>query len=63
MEIERIDNTKGEPPGEWPEHFQGNAKIQQIATALPNGTDVFAVHFDAGAGAGLTSTPPARSST
>jgi quercetin dioxygenase-like cupin family protein len=48
MEIEHIDNTKGDPPAEWPEHFQGYAKIQPVAPALPNGTAVFAVHFDAG---------------
>lgn len=48
MEIERIDSSAGEPPGEWPDHFQGYAKIQRLPNPFPEGPAVFAVHFDAG---------------
>lgn len=49
MEIEHIDDTAGEPPAEWPEHFQGLARIQTPPNPFPeSGPAVFAVHFDAG---------------
>jgi len=49
MELERIDDTEGEPPAEWPEHFQGLARIQTLPNPFTgNGPAVFAVHFEAG---------------
>ncbi len=49
MELESIDHTRGEPPAEWPDHFQGVARIQPLPNPFPEqGPAVFAVHFDAG---------------
>ena len=48
MDFEHIDSTKGDFPQEYPEHFQGKARIQPLATPLPGGPAVFAVHFEAG---------------
>lgn len=48
MEIEHIDAARGEPPGEHPQHFQGDAKLQALANPFPEGPAVFAVHFQAG---------------
>lgn len=49
MDYSHVDDTTGEPPGEWPEHFQGDARIQQFPNPFPaDGAAVFAVHFDAG---------------
>jgi quercetin dioxygenase-like cupin family protein len=49
MEYERVDDTMGERPGEWPEHFQGEARIQPFPNPFPpDGAAVFAVHFSAG---------------
>ena len=49
MDYERVDDTKGERPAEWPEHFQGEASIQPLPNPFPaDGAAVFAVHFGAG---------------
>ena len=49
MEYEHIDASVGEPPAEWPEHFEGRARIQPFPNPFPDaGAAVFAVHFDAG---------------
>ncbi len=49
VDYDRIDDSVGEPPGEWPEHFEGRAKIQPFPNPFPtDGAAVFAVHFDAG---------------
>lgn len=49
MELETLDHSRGEPPAEWPEHFQGAARIQTLPNPFtPGGPAVFAVHFDAG---------------
>lgn len=49
MDYEHVDDTVGEPPAEWPEHFEGRARIQQFPNPFPaDGAAVFAVHFDAG---------------
>ncbi|MDQ4096253.1 MAG: cupin domain-containing protein [Actinomycetota bacterium] len=48
MEFGRVDNTKGEPPAEVAEHFQGSARLQRLSSPFADGPDVFAVHFDAG---------------
>ena len=49
MEFDQVDNTRGEPPGEHPQHFQGDARLQPFADPFPaEGPAVFAVHFSAG---------------
>lgn len=50
MEIDHIDATKGEPPGEHPRHFQGEARLQPLASPFPGegAPAVFAVHFQPG---------------
>ena len=49
MEYEHIDDSVGEPPAEWPEHFEGRARIKPFRNPFPpDGSAVFAVHFDAG---------------
>jgi quercetin dioxygenase-like cupin family protein len=49
MHYVTVDSATGEPPGEWPEHFQGNARLQPIPAPFgPQGAAVFAVHFEAG---------------
>lgn len=48
MEHERIDDTRGEHPAEYPRHFQGEAVIQPLPNPLRGGPAVFAVHFRAG---------------
>lgn len=49
MELEHIDEDKGEPPSEWPEHFQGVVRIQPLPNPFPGGGPaVAAVHFEAG---------------
>lgn len=48
MNVERIDDTQGEPPAELAEHFQGQACIQRLADPFPDGPATFAVHFQAG---------------
>lgn len=48
MDIDRIDDTQGEPPGEHPRRFQGYAKIQPLPNPFADGPAIFAVHFDAG---------------
>lgn len=48
MELDRIDEGRGEVPEEAPRWFQGEARIQRLATPFPDGPDVFAVHFPAG---------------
>ena len=49
METDRIDDTRGEPPAEWPAHFQGDVRLQPFANPFPpGGAAVAAVHFAAG---------------
>lgn len=49
MDYQRIDDRVGDPPAEWPEHFEGRAKIQPFPNPFPeDGAAVFAVHFEAG---------------
>ncbi len=49
MDHASVDDRSGEPPGEWPEHFQGNARLQPLGAPFgPEGASVFAVHFEAG---------------
>ena len=49
MEHEHIEHGRGEPPAEWPEHFQGLARIQTLPNPFTEGGPaIFAVHFDAG---------------
>ncbi len=48
MELERIDDTVGEPPAELAEYFQGEAHIQRLPNPFPDGPTIFAVHFRAG---------------
>ncbi len=48
MEVGRVDNTKGEPPAEVAEHFQGHARLQPLTSPFTDGPDVFAVHFEPG---------------
>ena len=51
MEFDRVDDTQGEPPGEWPEHFQGRARLQPFPNPFPaegGRPSVAAVHFEAG---------------
>jgi quercetin dioxygenase-like cupin family protein len=49
MDYDHVDPTIGEPPAEWPEHFEGRARIQPFPNPFPvDGAAVFAVHFEAG---------------
>jgi quercetin dioxygenase-like cupin family protein len=48
MDSERIDETKGEPPAEWPQNFQGEAVLQVLPTPFTADPMVFAVHFRPG---------------
>lgn len=49
MEFDHIDADRGDPPAEWPEHFQGFARIQPVPNPFSDdGPAVFAVHFQAG---------------
>lgn len=48
MEFERIDDTRGDHPGEWPQHFQGEAVIQPLPSPFADGAAIFAVHFRPG---------------
>lgn len=48
MELDRIDEAKGEVPEEAPTWFQGAARIQPLASPFADGPRVFAVHFPAG---------------
>jgi quercetin dioxygenase-like cupin family protein len=48
MELDHVDNTKGELPKELLDHFQGEAKMQPFVSPFPEGPAVFAVHFQAG---------------
>lgn len=49
MEFDRLDDTTGEAPGEWPARFQGEARIQRLPTPfVDDGPAVFAVHFQPG---------------
>ena len=48
MEVGRVDSTKGEPPAEVADHFQGQARLQPLTSPFADGPDVFAVHFHAG---------------
>ena len=44
-----MDETQGEPPAEWPEHFEGMARFQSLPNPFaPGGAAVAAVHFEAG---------------
>ncbi len=48
MDLDRIDDTKGEVPAEHRRWFQGEARIQQLPTPFEDGPAVFAVHFRPG---------------
>ena len=48
MEFGHVDDTRGEPPGEWPQHFEGKANLQRLPSPFVEGPAVFAVHFEAG---------------
>ena len=50
MEVDRIDEARGQVPEEAPRWFQGEARIQQLASPFgaEGGPAVFAVHFPAG---------------
>lgn len=49
VHFDHIDDTKGDPPEELAEHFQGQARIQRFPSPFPDGGPaVFAVHFRAG---------------
>lgn len=48
MELDRIDDTTGERPGEYPRCFQGEVRIQRLPTPFTAGPAVFAVHFQPG---------------
>lgn len=48
MESDRIDNTAGDPPGEWPRCFQGDVLLQPLPNPFPGGPNVFVVHFSPG---------------
>ncbi len=37
MDYEHIDDSVGEPPAEWPEHFEGRARIQPFPNPFPAG--------------------------
>lgn len=44
-----MDQSKGDPPAELEEHFEGRARLQRFANPFPDANPaVFAVHFDAG---------------
>jgi quercetin dioxygenase-like cupin family protein len=48
VEFGRVDDTKGDPPAEVAEHFQGRARLQRLPAAFPDEMDIFAVHFEPG---------------
>ncbi len=48
MEFGHVDDTQGEPPGEYPQHFQGKANLQRLPNPFSEGPAVFAVHFEPG---------------
>lgn len=49
MHFDHVDDTRGEPPEDLAEHFQGQARIQRFPSPFPGGGPaVFAVHFSAG---------------
>jgi quercetin dioxygenase-like cupin family protein len=48
MEFGHIDTTQGELPEALRRHFQGEARIQRLASPFADGPGVFAVHFEAG---------------
>lgn len=48
MELQHIDESKGEMPDDLSVHFQGEARIQPLASPFPDGPAVFAVHFRPG---------------
>ena len=49
MQVGHVDDTQGEPPGEYPDHFQGRAKLQRLPNPFAEGGPaVFAVHFEPG---------------
>jgi quercetin dioxygenase-like cupin family protein len=48
MDFGRVDDTQGEPPGEHPQHFQGEARLQSLPNPFAEGPAVFAVHFEPG---------------
>lgn len=48
MQFDRVDDRRGAPPQEWPAHFEGRARVQQLPSPFPDGLAMFAVHFEAG---------------
>lgn len=49
MEFDKVDDTQGEPPAEYPGRFQGMANLQRLPNPFTDGPALFAVHFEAGA--------------
>ncbi|MGH9285884.1 MAG: cupin domain-containing protein, partial [Acidimicrobiales bacterium] len=49
MEFDRLDSTKGGPPAEMLDRFEGRARLQPLTSPFAGGPPVFAVHFEAGA--------------
>jgi quercetin dioxygenase-like cupin family protein len=48
VEVGHVDDSKGDPPAELAEHFEGRARLQPLTSPFPDGPDVFAVHFQPG---------------
>ncbi len=48
MELSHIDRSQGELPDALRPHFQGEARLQRLASPFVDGPTVFAVHFEAG---------------
>jgi quercetin dioxygenase-like cupin family protein len=49
MEFDRVDSAQGEHPAEWPDHFQGDARLQPFPNPFPDAAaSVAAVHFAPG---------------
>ena len=49
MELDRVDDSRGEVPEEYDRWFEGEARIQRLPTPFSDGPAVFAVHFADGA--------------
>lgn len=48
MEFGHVDTSQGELPAGLRRHFQGEARIQRLASPFLDGPAVFAVHFEPG---------------
>ena len=49
MEFDTIDSGKGQMPAEYQPYFQGQARVQRLASPFGDRPAVAAVHFEAGA--------------